>query len=120
MGSIEWSGDASAIFAKYDKDGSGTLSKYDMEALFTELAGNHEDLQLAGFDSWFASINEDGSGTMSPEFFAKFCDGSHYCSAEVIVKPEMPDDARKTPQGPLIKRSRFGTYDDYHPPTTNW
>ena len=64
------------LFAQYDADGSGTLSKEDFQSFFQKLvtAGKAS----GDFDSWFTSIDEDGSGTISKEDLLKYVESIGY------------------------------------------
>ncbi len=64
------------LFAQYDADGSGTLSKEDFRGFFDKLitAGKAS----GDFDGWFSSIDEDGSGTLSKEDVQKYIDSIGY------------------------------------------
>ena len=69
-----------ALFEQHDLDKDGTINKMEMIAFFNELAAKRPDLSLspAVYNDWFASIDKDLDGTVSPAEFQVYLESINY------------------------------------------
>ena len=73
-----------AIFAKYDLDQSGTLSKDDTTPFYNIFIANRPDLGLTadGYVAWFDAIDLDHDDTISNDELKAYLAGVNYTNEE--------------------------------------
>ena len=59
---------SSSVFEKYDLNKDGTLSPDELKVFYNDLSAARADLGLseANYATWFAAIDQDGDGTITP------------------------------------------------------
>ena len=70
----------SAIYAKLDSDGNGTLEPTEIKPFFEELVTKRPDLGFGAgdFEKWFGSIDQNSDGTIAPEELQGYLAGINY------------------------------------------
>ena len=59
---------SSSVFEKYDLNKDGTLSPDELKVFYNDLSAARADLGLSedNYATWFAAIDQDGDGTITP------------------------------------------------------